>query len=78
MKIFDHHHRQLSRNRDNHSRSNYERMQSSNHIYERHKHQRSNRSIRDDNNLLNIRHESHNDEQETSLSEIDHEDHNLL
>jgi hypothetical protein len=53
-------------------------MQSSNDLHERHRHWQSDRDIRDDNNLLNVRHVLYSDEQETDLFEFDHRDHDLL
>jgi hypothetical protein len=53
-------------------------MQSFNDLHERHRHRQSDRSICDDNHFFNIEHDSHNDEQKTSLFEIHHEDHDLL
>ncbi len=38
MKIFDHNHRQLIKDRNNHSRLNHEKMQSFNHIHKRNRH----------------------------------------
>jgi hypothetical protein len=78
MKIFDHNHRQLDRNRDCHSRSNYERMFSFNHIHERHWHWQSDWDIRDNNYFFDVRHVLHSDEQKTSVFEIDHWDHDLF
>jgi zona occludens toxin (predicted ATPase) len=78
MKIFDHHHNQLDKNRNNHSRSNHAEVQSFDHIHERHRHRHSDRDIRDDNHLFNVENDFHSDEQETSLFETHHEDHDLL
>jgi hypothetical protein len=78
MKTFDYHHRQLDKNRDNHSRSNNAKLQSFNHFHERHRHWQLNRDICNNHHLFNVEHDFHNDEQETSLFEIHHEDHDLL
>ncbi len=78
MKILNHHHRQLNKIRNNHLRSNHEKMQSSNFIHERNKHKQSNRSIRDNNNLLNVKYNLDIDEQKTSLLKINHENHDLF
>ncbi len=78
IKILDHHHRQLDRNRYNHSRSNHAKMQSFDHFHERHRHWQSNQNFCDDNLFFNVEHDLYNDEQKTNLFEIHHEDHDLL
>ncbi len=78
MKVIDHHHRKLDRNRNNHSRSDHAKMQSFDHIHERHRHRQSARNICDDNHFFNVENDFYNDEQETSLFETHHEDHDLL
>ncbi len=72
MKIFDHHHNQLDKNRNNHSRSNHAKMQSFDHIYKRHRHRQSDKSICNDNHFFNVENDLYRDKQETSLFEIDH------
>jgi hypothetical protein len=78
MKIINHHHRKLDKNRNNHSRSDHAEVQSFDHIHERHRHRQSDRSIRDDNHFLNVENDFHNDEQETNLFKTHHEDHDLF
>ncbi len=78
MKILDHYYCQLSRDRNSHSRSDYERVQSLNHIHERDQHKQSDRRFCDVNNHIDVEHDFHSDEQKTSLLEINHEDHDLL
>jgi hypothetical protein len=78
MKIFDHNHRQLIRDRNNHTRSNHEEMQLFNHIHEWDRHRQSNRRLSNDDYLFDVEHVLYNDEQETDLFEIAHWDHDLL
>jgi hypothetical protein len=78
MKVINHHHRKLNKNRNNHSRSNHAKVQSFDHIHERHRHRQSDRDIRDDNHFFNVENDFYNDEQKTSLFETHHEDHDLL
>ncbi len=78
IKIFDHNHRQLFKNRNNHSRSNHAKLQSFDYIHERHRYRQSDRDRDDDNYFFDIEHDSHNDEQKTNLFESHHEDHDLL
>jgi hypothetical protein len=78
MKVINHHHRKLDKDRNNHSRSDHAKVQSFDHIHERHRHRQSDRDIRDDNHLLNVENDSYSDEQKTSLFETHHEDHDLL
>jgi hypothetical protein len=80
MKVINHHHRKLDKNRNNHSRSNQTEVQSFDHIHERHRHRhrQSDRDIRDDNHFFNVENDFHNNEQETSLFETHYEDHDLL
>jgi hypothetical protein len=78
MKVINHHHRKLDRNRNNHSWSNHAKVQSFDHIHKWHRHRQSDRRIRDDNYLFNVENDFHNDEQEISLFETHHEDQDLL
>jgi hypothetical protein len=74
----DHNHRQLIKNRNNHTRSNHEKMQSFSHIHEWNRHRQSNRRFNNDDHFFDVEHVFYNDEQKTDLFEIAHWDHDLL